>query len=121
MKDYDYNLHNSRLVSLNYWSKIKFNNRHIRYMNKNFICVSDCKKKFYQFCLDNNIENLTPKTYNSIQQIEDKSIKYYVKITWNCAQVDMIRGDYNFIIDNIDKYAGKSIVIQEKNRKYYIF
>lgn len=114
MKDYDYNQHNSRLVSFNYWSKVNFNDNHLRYINRNFILFSDCKKKFYQFCLDNELEEFTPKTYNSIQQIEDKTKRYYVKVTVNCAQKDMIRGDYNFINDNINKYAGKSIVIQEK-------
>ena len=114
MKDYDYNVHDSRLVSLNYWSKVKFNDRHFRLMNKNFILLSDCKRRFHKFCIDNGLEEFTPKTYNSIEDIEDKSHHFYVKVTGECSQINMIRGDYNYIKSNIDKYVGKSIVIQEK-------
>ena len=115
MKDYDYNLHNSRLVSLNYWSKIKFNNRHIRYMNKNFICVSDCKKQFYQFLKSNNIDNLTPRSYLSINDITDKTGKFYIKTNTGCARKGVFCLSYDNLVEKEREFLNQNIqyIIQD--------
>ncbi len=101
IKDYCHIQNKSNVISLNHWTKYTFDMgdfRLFRYMNKQFIEDSGCKRKMYEFMKKYNLLKLVPQTYNNIDEIIDKSKRFYIKPVGDCAQRGIYRGDYEYIV-----------------------
>lgn len=112
--NYDFLYNNSIVFSPNYFSKNIYNNEDsLNYLTNKTVCIVDNRKYCYNFMKKYNILNLSPKTYLSVNDIENDTNTYYLKTNNSCAQRGVYIGNKEYL-NNLENKIKINSIIQEQ-------